>query len=384
MNFKDLLQLRKSLDKKTSLTLAIIGIVFLLLLWILLSTPMKVNPDYMTPDEIAAAIGKGEMSEAPAYNPQKVPLVPRSSLPHPLRVLGAFKDLYLDNQLIQNACKSIGLNIGGYIKAILWSLPLGFIIGLIPLFRGSFQKVVDAVRFIPLTAVTVLFIVWFGIGVPMKVNFLAFGIMIYLLPVIVQRIDEVNDVYLKTVHTLGASSWDTVKTVYIPSVLSRLSDDIRILTAISWTYIIVAETSGDEGGLGSLIYRAAQRMGRIDKTFAILVLIILIGVFQDRVFAYIDRKFFPHKYQTKNTYKQKQLLKEQTVWDSILDFAIKILVWILLALYVILAANEYFGFLGEIKPLDYLFGNTVWAIHMLFITIIVMKIYRLISSKNVN
>lgn len=380
MALKDLFQLRKTLDKKTSTILAIGGIFFLLAVWVLLSTPFLDNPDYMDQAAIDAAIKSGEIENAPNNNPEQVAIVPRSSLPHPLRVLTAFADLYKDNDLIQNAAKSIGLNIGGYIKAILWSLPLGFIIGLIPLFRGSFQNIVNAIRFIPLTAVTVLFIVWFGIGVPMKVNFLAFGIMIYLLPVIVQRIDEVNDVYLKTVYTLGANAWQTVLTVYIPSVLSRLSDDIRILTAISWTYIIVAETSGDEGGLGSLIYKAAQRMGRIDKTFAILILIILIGVFQDRIFAYLDRRFFPHKYQSNKAYQKVKLLKEESVFDTIMDFTINIIVWIFLAIYLILAVNEFTGFLGG-KLLSTLFGDTVWAIHTVFLSIIISKVYRLITAQ---
>lgn len=378
MAFKDLFQLRKTLDKKTSTILAIGGVLFLLAIWIFLSTPFLDNPEYMDQAAIELAIKNGEIENAPSNNPEQVAIVPRSSLPHPTRVLTAFGDLYKDNDIIQNAAKSIGLNIGGYIKAILWSIPLGFIIGLIPLFRGSFQKIVNAIRFIPLTAVTVLFIVWFGIGVPMKVNFLAFGIMIYLLPVIVQRIDEVNDVYLKTVYTLGANSWQTVRTVYLPSVLSRLSDDIRILTAISWTYIIVAETSGDQGGLGSLIYKAAQRMGRIDKTFAILILIILIGVFQDRVFAYLDRKFFPHKYQNKKSYHKAKHLKEDTVFDTIMDFVINIIGWIFLAIYLILAVNEFTGFLGG-KLLSTLFGDTVWAIHTVFLTIIAGKIYRLVN-----
>lgn len=383
MAFKDLFQLRKPLDKKTSMLLGIAGILFLLAVWILLSTPLLNNPDYMDQAAIEAAISSGAIENTPTNNPKKIAIVPRSSLPDPLRVLTAFGDLYRDNELIQNAAKSIGLNIGGYIKAILWSIPLGFIIGLIPLFRGSFQRIVNAIRFIPLTAVTVLFIVWFGIGVPMKVNFLAFGIMIYLLPVIVQRIDEVNDVYLKTVYTLGANAWQTVMTVYIPSVLSRLSDDIRILTAISWTYIIVAETSGDQGGLGSLIYRAAQRMGRIDKTFAILILIILIGVFQDRIFAYLDRKFFAHKYQNVKSYQKASHLKEESVFDTIMDFAIDIIGWIFLAIYIIVAINEFTGILGG-KLLGTLFGDTVWAIHTVFVTIIAVKIYRLVTVKKNN
>lgn len=381
MQWNKLFKLRHQLDKRSSLLLAIAGVVILLLLWIFLTTPLLDNPYHLTPEQIDAEIKAGNIETPPTNNYEKLPIVPRSSLPHPWRVITAFGDLYRDNDLLKDMFRSIGLNLGGYIKAILWSLPLGFVIGLVPLFRGAFQKIVDSIRFIPLTAVTVLFIVWFGIGSAMKVNFLAFGIMIYLLPVIVQRIDEVNDTYLKTVYTLGANAWQTVRTVYLPSVLSRLSDDIRILTAISWTYIIVAETSGDQGGLGSLIYRAGQRMGRVDKVFAILLLIILIGVFQDRVFAYLDRRFFPHKYQTKPKYQKEKILKDVSLVDTVLDFAIAIFVWICLALYILFAINEFVPLLGGIQPLSYFFGDTQWAIHFIFISIIGYKAWQFIRPK---
>jgi len=128
------------------------------------------------------------------------PLVKSGILPHPWRVLTAYSDLLRDNELIRNICYSIGLNLAGYVKAIALSLFFGFMIGLFPFFRGMLQNHVNAIRFIPLTAVTSLFIVWFGIGTNMKVNFLAFGIMIYLLPVVVQRIDEVSDVYTFEEH----------------------------------------------------------------------------------------------------------------------------------------------------------------------------------------
>ena len=42
--------------------------------------------------------------------------------------------------------------------------------------------------------------------------------------------------------------------------MSKLSDDIRVLTAISWTYIIVIENIGSEGGLG--FYYTVLQPGR--------------------------------------------------------------------------------------------------------------------------
>ena len=341
-----LFKLRGDLNKNQKLLLAIAGLIFFIIVWALLT------------------IGTN-------------PLIPKAIFPDPLRVFNAFGELYSNNELIMNLCRSIGLNLGGYIKAILYAIPVGFIIGLVPLFRGAFQRMVDAVRFLPLTALTGLFIIWFGIYAEQKINFLAFGIFIYLLPIVIQRIDEVYDVYLKTVNTLGAGYWQTISTVYFPAVISRLSDDIRILTAISWTYIIVAETSADQGGIGSLIYRAGQRLGRVDITIACLIIIMLIGIFQDKVFGYLDRKFFPYKYQIKNTYDGDKNLKTVTGFDAIFDYVIALSTWIFLAIYLLFTVNEWIPFLGGVKPLSYLFGDALWTIHFLFVLILFYQFYHL-------
>lgn len=223
-------------------------------------------------------------------------IISNTLLPTPWAVLSSFKELHYQDALVRNALYSIKLNLLGYIEAVFISLPLGFVIGLFPIFREAFRKYLDAIRFIPLTAVTGLFICWFGIDDNMKIQFLAFGIAVYLLPVVVQRILEVDDIYVQTVRTLSIHNWPVVKRVFIPSVLSRVSDDIRVLVAISWTYIIVAELVNKSGGIGALAYLAA-RQSRIDKVFAILVAIILIGFIQDKLFLALDRSLFPHKHQ---------------------------------------------------------------------------------------
>jgi NitT/TauT family transport system permease protein len=257
----DLFKLRGSLPKQTFGIIEMLGIILLLCIWQLIVT---------------------------------FHLVPLSLFPSPASVLHAFKELHFEDALVRNSLFSIQLNLLGYIEAIAIAIPLGFIIGLFPLFRGLFNRNVEALRFVPLTAVTGLFIAWFGIETNMKVQFLAFGIIVYLLPIVVQRIDEVEEVYLQTVFTLGASKWQIIRTVYIPAVLSKVSEDIRVLVAISWTYIIVAELVNKSGGIGSLAYIAA-RQSRIDKVFAILIVIIFIGFVQDKLFVGLDKLLFPHK-----------------------------------------------------------------------------------------
>lgn len=297
-------------------------------------------------------------------------------LPSPLNVLKAFPELLRDNNLVRNMGFSIGLNLSGYLEAILITIPIGFFIGLIKYARWGFQRQVDALRYIPLTAVTLLFIVWFGIETDMKVHFLAFGIIIYMLPVMIQRIDEVDDVYLKTVHTLGATDWQTLKSVYFPSVVSRLSDDIRVLTAISWTYIIVAESiNSNQGGLGTLIYNVGQRQVRSDKIFALLIIIMAIGIIQDKIFVRLDKEFFPFKYQAKESARSSRI-EEKSLLGVVLDYVWLALGWIALGIYGLLFIQEFIPFMGDVRPLSYVFGDSVNVIHIIFIMILLFKAWK--------
>ena len=291
-------KLRGSLTRTQEFLLGVAGLIILVAIWWgaaemkslqnpIYESPIPINTEGMNIDSLTRL---DSIAFANATEFEKVyPL-----LPPPMKVFRSFAPLINKDELLPNLKKSIWWNLQGYIWAILIAIPFGFLIGLFPIFKGLFSKQVDAMRYIPLTILTGIFITWFGIYGEMKVAFLAFGIIVYLLPVVVQRINEVKDVYLKTVFTIGATDWQTIKSVYIPSVMSKLMDDIRVLTAISWTYIIIAELVNRQGGIGSLAYIKA-RQGQIEKVFAILIVIICIGFIQDRIFAFLDKNLFPHK-----------------------------------------------------------------------------------------
>jgi NitT/TauT family transport system permease protein len=259
---RDLFELRGKLRRKTVTIIEIAGFVALFLLWFIIT---------------------------------KFKLLPETIFPSPWSVVTSFKELHFKDYLIANVGYSVKLNLLGYFEAVIVAVLVGFPIGLFPFFRGLFSRYINASRFIPLTAVTGVFIAWFGIDTNMKVQFLAFGIIVYLLPVVIQRIDEVEEVYVQTAFTLGAKKWQTITSVFFPAVFARLSDDIRVLVAISWTYIIVAELVNRTGGVGALAYTAA-RQSRIDKVFAVLLVIVLIGFIQDRLFVWLDKKLFRFKY----------------------------------------------------------------------------------------
>jgi len=257
MNFSKFFELRGKLDKHTHSTVVVVGFIFLMALWITITGLHLIKPQI---------------------------------LPSPFKVLLAFPELHFQNALVRNLGYSVFLNVMGYIEAVVISLIVGFIMGLFPLFKSLFSGYVNSARFVPMTAVTGLFMAWFGIETNMKIQFLAVGIMVYLIPVVIARIEEIDEVYEHTAKMLGASPLQRVLFVYIPSVLGRIIVDIQNLLAISWTYIIVAEmVNSSAGGIGSLAFLSA-RQTRVDKVFAVLLIIVLVGFLQDRLFSFLDMK----------------------------------------------------------------------------------------------
>lgn len=223
-------------------------------------------------------------------------IVPTSILPSPWRVITSFKELHFEDALVRNAFFSLKINAIAYVEATAFALPLGFLIGLTPLCGGMFERYIAVARYLPLTAAIGIFIAWFGIGDNMKVQFLAFGIFVYLLPTVAQRVAEVEQIYVDTVRTVGATRWQTVRSVFIPAVVSRVFTDIKNLVPLSWTYVVVTETiNSSAGGMGALSY-IAGRQSRVDKAFAVLVAIMLIGFLQDKILEVVDRALFKHKY----------------------------------------------------------------------------------------
>ncbi|KKR48545.1 MAG: ABC-type transporter, integral membrane subunit [Candidatus Magasanikbacteria bacterium GW2011_GWC2_40_17] len=225
--------------------------------------------------------------------------IPVGILPSPLKVGRAIIEMNSQDALIANAVQSLKVNVLGLLEAVILGLPLGLAIGLNKYLRALCKRFIVVIRFLPLTILIGLFIAWFKLGDFMKIQFLATSIFLYLLPAVLQRVREVEDVYVQTVTTLGATKWQSVWYVFLPAVVSRSFDDIINLGAISWTYIVAAEMSDMYGGgLGALSYLAA-RQSRVDKLFGLVIIIILIGFLLDKVQLYLDKTLFAYKYANK-------------------------------------------------------------------------------------
>ena len=81
-------------------------------------------------------------------------------------------------------------------------------------------------------------------------------------------------------YTLGARVGEVLRKVVIPHSLPGMIDAVRVNAAAAISYVVVAELIASESGLGYRIVRL-QRFSQLDRIFAVLVVIALIGLATD-------------------------------------------------------------------------------------------------------
>jgi len=218
-------------------------------------------------------------------------LVPTVILPSPTEVIEAFPVLHFQEALVRSALMSLYRVTMGFALSALVAIPLGILMGTFPSVKHFFSPLVDPLRFLPISALVPLFLVWFGIEETMKIMLLFVGTFVYLLPLVVEAVESVDDVYLQTARTLGASRGQLVWHVLVPGSLPAIGEALRVMNGIGWTYVILAELVNPKYGLGALITVAGKR-GHVDYIFAGVIVILLIGVSSDLVIRFVNKQLF--------------------------------------------------------------------------------------------
>ncbi|MDQ3755170.1 MAG: ABC transporter permease [Acidobacteriota bacterium] len=218
-------------------------------------------------------------------------LAPPDFLPSPTEVLRGTLQLFFQYDLtaaILISTKRIAL---AFLLASALALPLGVLMGTFDPVNRFFEPIVAPLRYMPISAFIPLLILWFGIYEKQKIAFLFLGVFVYLLPVVVTAVRLVPEEYVQTALTLGASKFQVIRTVLIPAALPEIFDSFRVMNAISWTYVILAEAVNPEYGLGYMV-ELARTHQKASWSFAGLIVIGGIGLLTDLLIKTLSNLLF--------------------------------------------------------------------------------------------
>jgi NitT/TauT family transport system permease protein len=213
-------------------------------------------------------------------------------LPTPGAVVGAAVAGLKDGSLLVNTAVSVGEIMSGFIIASVIAVPLGILMGSFKIVEAAIEPVTNFVRYLPVSALIPLLILWVGIEMEEKIAVIFIGTFFQQLILIADVSRSVPKDLLDVSYTLGATRRTVVGRVLIPATMPGVMDTLRITLGWAWTYLVVAELVAANKGLGYFILNSMRGLFT-EQIFLGIMVIGLLGLITDQAFKLLRNWMLP-------------------------------------------------------------------------------------------
>jgi NitT/TauT family transport system permease protein len=209
-------------------------------------------------------------------------------LPSPAKVVEAFERLWASGDLQKDTIASLWRVGSGFGLAVLFSVPVGVLMGSFSSIRALLEPLFGLVRYMPAPAFIPLLILYLGIGEEPKIMLIFIGVFFFNALMVMDTVKFVPKDLIEATYMLGGNRRETLMQVILPHVVPGILDACRINLAAAWQLVIVSELIAATEGLGRRI-SVAGRFLRTDEIFVGLIVIGVIGLAFDLMFQYALR-----------------------------------------------------------------------------------------------
>jgi len=162
-------------------------------------------------------------------------------LPSPGKVLESFGRLWSTRELLKDTVASLWRVGVGFLLALLFSIPIGVLMGSFASIRALLEPLFGLMRYMPAPAFIPLLILYLGIGEGPKITLIFIGVFFFNSLMIMDTVKFVSKDLIEATYTLGGNRLQTLLQVIFPYVLPGILDSCRINLAAAWQLVIVSE-----------------------------------------------------------------------------------------------------------------------------------------------
>ena len=222
-------------------------------------------------------------------------LLPDYRLPSPLASVVTFIQKFYTKApdrgyIWMHAIESAKIVLIGSGLGIVIGIPLGILMAWYKKFDLFFKPIFDVIRPIPPIAWIPVMVVVLGIGVKAKVAVIFLASIVSCIINAYSGIKQVNTVHLWVAQIFGASDFQMLRTIAIPSAMPMIFTGIRVALNAAWMALVAAELLASSSGLGYMI-QLARTYGRPDIIIAGILAIGILGIITNAVISLLE-KFF--------------------------------------------------------------------------------------------
>ncbi len=217
-----------------------------------------------------------------------------SVLPSPVKVAQTFLMKWYQEKpdgatLVQHLMASLQVALSGYLIGAVIGIPLGIFMAWNDKIDMCVRPVFDMVRTIPGIAWTSVMVTLVGIGLLSKALVIFISAMVAMVINSYSGIKQTKTVHLWVGQTFGASNWELLTKVAIPSALPMIFTGLDVALGQAWTTLVAAELLASTKGLGYMIQQA-RGIFRLDIVIVGMVIIAITGYILSSVIQFIGAK----------------------------------------------------------------------------------------------
>ena len=217
---------------------------------------------------------------------------PFEVLPRPGEVFEALRWLWTTQGLGRDLFISFRLNVTALFWTAVISLLLSYLT-VLPAFRPIVAAASKA-RFLSLFGFTFVFTIMVGGGFHLQLWLLVFAMTVFFVTSMASVIEQIPRGQFDHARTLRMSEWRVVWEVVILGTADKAFEVLRQNAAIGWMMLTMVEgIVRGQGGIGVALLNL-NKYTRLDGVFAIQIVILAVGLFQDYMIGVFRRLSCPY------------------------------------------------------------------------------------------
>jgi NitT/TauT family transport system permease protein len=195
----------------------------------------------------------------------------------------------LDGTLWFHSWITIQETLAGFAIGSIGGIVLGFGIGRYPALAEVLDPFILAIYSVPKVALAPLFLVWFGIGLWMKIILAAVTVVFIVFFNTLAGVRNVDRDLVDAVWLMGAKPRDVLFKVLVPSAMGWALTGVRIAIPYALIGAIIGELIASNRGIGYLISSAAAGYDTAG-VFAALIVLTVLAIILNAGVDEIDRR----------------------------------------------------------------------------------------------
>jgi len=191
--------------------------------------------------------------------------------------------------LPEHIFSSLKIAMGGWAMGVIIGTPLGILMAWYKKIDLFVRPVFDLIRPVPGLAWIPLMILLFGIGITSKIVTVFLSAFVPCVLNSYTGVRQTKDVHLWVGQTFGASNFQMLLHIAVPTAQPLVMTGVRVALGASWTCIVAAEMLASTRGLGYMIQQA-RGIYRPDIIICGMIAIGTIGAIFSWILTLIEKK----------------------------------------------------------------------------------------------